>query len=297
MQKQLQTEEPTAPFIAPSVTETAPAQNDELTETQQKQTVRSRFAEIRHKTNRRKRRYWTLFWLFEAIAVLPGLLMRLLPVSNHNPLHFVPVWVSLAAVICLVIFLIATLTRKPKWNADTLAQEGGINAVPALLEMLFAPGTPQHRQPIYAALLPLLPLLRPENASLLNHIHRRMLNRMLRLGTAYVVDNNMGNSMRFAILKALAQVGDATSLATVERLANATARTPERETLKQAAIECLPMLKANLSTVQSTQTLLRASNAPAATPDTLLRPTEHVPDTAPQTLLRASTSDQTLPTP
>ena len=75
------------------------------------------------------------------------------------------------------------------------------------------------------------------------------------------------------------------------------AGTPERKRIKQAAIECLPALRQNVSSVQQSQTLLRASHEPAPDPATLLRPT--VPTSSPDTsqLLRAAPGEDREPPP
>ena len=66
------------------------------------------------------------------------------------------------------------------------------------------------------------------------------------------------------------------------------AERPEQAKIKQAAIECLPMLLANCGDVEAARTLLRASQAEDARPDTLLRPASQSAQTNPAELLRGS---------
>ena len=295
MQNQLQTETQITPPTTPAMTQEAPAATEAAAEIQETQAVRKRFTEIRRKTVRHKKRFWTLFWLFEVIAVLPALLMSFLPSLRHSPLNFVPVWVSCVAAMSIIVFLVSTLTRKPKWSAAELAQTGGIQAVPALAGNAFSARNPAAPTPNLCGTAGFAAPAPTRRRALLNQSHRRMLNRMLRLGTAYVVDIKLGNTMRFAILKALAQVGDATSLATIERMANTDARLPGQERIRQAAIECLPLLKAPHCrfSIQSNASprLLRPCRRARNAPATGLKGQRN----SPEQLLRAANSDADTP--
>lgn len=86
------------------------------------------------------------------------------------------------------------------------------------------------------------------------------------------------------ILEALEKAGDGQAVAPVERMVKR-GRTPE---LRAAAERILPILQERQQQENAPKMLLRASSAPAETPDVLLRPAMHTEETEPETLLRAS---------
>ena len=184
----------------------------------------------------------------------------------------------------------ATNRAAPQFDADELARLGGVQAIPALLMALQVPGDKTRGQALYAALTSLLPQMKASDARLLTPAARRDLH--ISLTSAYFGGGlfQRWDPFHIAILKALEQVGDAKAIPTVERLANMKARTPERKALKQAAIECLPMLQANSGEVETSRTLLRASHAADARPDTLLRPASGSGQTDSAELLRGADS-------
>ena len=115
---------------------------------------------------------------------------------------------------------------------------------------------------------------------------------MMRLWLSHRI-NSQGNlfapeDLQIATLKALEQVGNASFIPDVERLANMNPRTPSLLRVQGAAMECLPMLRANCGEVDAARTLLRAAHAEAARPDTLLRPANGAAQTASRDLLRGA---------
>ena len=189
------------------------------------------------------------------------------------------------------------LLKKPEWNAEELTRIGGVQAVGALIDLVFAPKLPNHRTPLYAALAELLPQMKASDARLLTNGHQRALHRALKSGFNPNVNPAVYLRFRLAILKALEQVGDAAAIPVVSHLANGKARTASQKVLKAAAQDCLPLLRVNFGGVEATKTLLRASAPENAAPGTLLRPVEFTPDPNPKALLRAANSSRDTPQP
>ena len=96
------------------------------------------------------------------------------------------------------------------------------------------------------------------------------------------------DALYIAALKALEQVGDAKAIPPVKRLSKITAQTPGALRVRQAAIDCLPTLRAHCGEVETARVLLRASQAGEARPDTLLRPATGAEETNSAGLLRGA---------
>ena len=183
----------------------------------------------------------------------------------------------------------------PKFNPEEAARLGGVQAIPVLFAALqHAGGRPQIAL-IHKALSMLLPQMKSSDAHLLTPASHLFINTWLSSLSGNVSMFRYTDEVRLASLKALEQVGDSSAIPVVEKLAKSKARNTAQEKIKQAAIECLPMLQDNCGKVEANKTLLRASHAPAAAPETLLRPAESIPDAAPQQLLRASHSSDNTP--
>lgn len=91
------------------------------------------------------------------------------------------------------------------------------------------------------------------------------------------------DALRVAILKALAQIGDAKAIPHVERIIAGPVTPPVR----RVAEECLPYLRLRAEQEQQAQTLLRASTAvEVAMPETLLRPAQGAVSSDTSQLLR-----------
>ncbi|HLV81665.1 MAG TPA: hypothetical protein VKT32_15370 [Chthonomonadaceae bacterium] len=179
----------------------------------------------------------------------------------------------------------ATLTTRHMREVRALAKTEEIGKVGALADILDWPD-PYLRHLAAGALARLLPRLKASDAHLLNAQQRLSIYRMLDMAHA----NTYCDFLK-RVLLALEQIGDVEAVPYVERLANATlTRSMREESVKKAAIECLPYLKTVAAQNQAHQTLLRASAAAETAPEALLRPIQ--PDAAwNQTqLLRSSAS-------
>ena len=156
-------------------------------------------------------------------------------------------------------------------DLEALAQLENVSAVPMLLDALNINVTGRHRKRVTCALTTLLPLLKASDVNLLTPRHRHTLNILLASNSSSLL-RGVDAGFTLAVLKAYEQVGDAKAIPVVKRLANSRPRNNRQREIQAAAAECLPLLRANVGEVTSTQTLLRASTRHANTPDTLLRP-------------------------
>jgi hypothetical protein len=158
-----------------------------------------------------------------------------------------------------------------------------VNNLPATLSVFFAAQGVGTSQPVYNqsvtryGLIKTLPLLAA--AGIATPEVRQRLNLLL---------SNMDPELARAALKALAGIGDRTSLPHVERLASpSNIFTRADPALISAAQECLKRLRARLAPEEQAARLLRPSDGPgsesllrpassaAHAPEALLRPTSH----------------------
>jgi ABC-type multidrug transport system fused ATPase/permease subunit len=169
----------------------------------------------------------------------------------------------------------AAMTQSHKNAALKLAEFDDLRSVGPLLDILDS-DSEQVKQVATESLKRLLPRLQASDSSLLNDDQLRMLGKVLESKDAEFV---------CAALKALEQVGDEKHLDKVQRLAEMHAKKPDKERIREAAQACLPYLTQRVENNLMAKTLLRASSG-TDTGDVLLRPVDHIPDHAPQELLR-----------
>ena len=124
-------------------------------------------------------------------------------------------------------------------------------------------------------LVKLLPRLQADDAHLLNGEQRERLRQML-------FTNH--TELAVSILKAYEHIGDGAELEAVERLLQNAIWDVD---VRDAAEACLPYLQGRAQQMQSSRTLLRASQH-ATTPDILLRPANSVQTEDETQLLRMS---------
>lgn len=177
-------------------------------------------------------------------------------------------------------------------DLEELGRLGDVNAVPMLIDSINLNVTTKYRKRVSRALTILLPLLKASDANLLTPLRRYTLNIML--GSCFQPHlRGVDEDFTLAILKAYEQVGDAKAVSVVKRIANHRPRNAGQRRIQEAAAECLPLLRANLGEVASTQTLLRASTIQASTPDMLLRPASAASSTPSAELLRSAPNEPT----
>ena len=175
----------------------------------------------------------------------------------------------------------------PSFNADEIARFGGVQAIAPLLATFQATPSILQQQAIRYTLTTLLPQMKVNDAPLLTPAGRRLIHSWLNSPSGNQPVMRGTDALRVAALKALEEAGDSTAIPIVERLAQIEPLTPGQEKVKRAATECLPMLRANCGEVETARTLLRASQAGEARPDTLLRPASGAGQTDSAELLRA----------
>ncbi len=109
--------------------------------------------------------------------------------------------------------------------------------------------------------------------------------------------NNQDDQLVISILMAFRYIGDRSTLTVVQKLAIGSGRAAKDNRIREAANAALPLILARVEHENNPHTLLRASAAPVAPHDQLLRSlgTEPVPD--PLSLLRAAGDNSSPPTP
>lgn len=166
-------------------------------------------------------------------------------------------------------------------SAQALAYLNDVRTVGALAEALEF-GDKTTRDMAGYTLCRLLPQLQASDASLLTAKQRSILNFVL---------EGKEIALMLAVLKAYEQVGDRRALPFVQKLSVGQGMTYRNQSVQDAACTCLPFLEARIEQEQARQSLLRASDGNAASPDVLLRPAEAGVETDPQQLLRAGRSE------
>ena len=191
-------------------------------------------------------------------------------------------------VVGLCLKMWSVIRATPRFDAGEIARLGGLKAIAPLCASLAVPIPGKQRRAIHNALIKLLPQLKASDANLTTPTALGYIYSCLRLNGDGTFGKKCPTDLRIAALKALEQVGDARAIPLVERLTKMRFGTQNRLRVKQAAIECLPMLRANCGEVEAARTLLRASHAEDARPETLLRPASGAEPTALQELLRGA---------
>lgn len=157
---------------------------------------------------------------------------------------------------------------------------------PAISMYIHRDGPLRTRMALGKTLCRLLPQLRSSHSILFTGSQKQDLLRLL--STVASTDNADEKSIIVRVtlqtLKALEQIGDESAIPVVQNLASPTLN--QNTMVQQAASECLEFLRVNAGRQREMQTLLRASAAATAAPDTLLRPASGSMDTAPEQLLR-----------
>lgn len=148
-------------------------------------------------------------------------------------------------------------------EVERLAASDDVRAVGPLIDALKSSDR-QTRAVIENALIRLLPRLLAADSEILNVEQRNVLYRALQ---------GMNTELILAILRAFEQVGDGNAIPYVDRLASGMGKgqVVRDKRVREAAQMCLPFLAARLSRQRGSQTLLRASSAPAPPTDNLLR--------------------------
>ena len=290
MQHQFQTSEPaeeTSLHIAP------PAETSKVETAQtlpDAQTVTDLLTQARQKVRRRNKQFWAALAAILALYATRLLIAYMFDLYADDSAEMIPL-----VLMCVFgIVALRALSRPTGIDYANLARMSGGQAVPALLEVMRS-GIGRDFDGCRSALIVCLPKLQATDAALLTSHDRGQLNEVLR---RYCTQPDLQKShptFALAILKAYEQVGDARAIPLVSRLASMKPRNLHQQKLQQAARECLPLLRARVSSLEPEQTLLRASAPDTNTPATLLRAVAPAPAAPDDELLRATDRNHNLP--
>jgi hypothetical protein len=184
------------------------------------------------------------------------------------------------------------------------------NAVGLLLEVAFRLKYRLETQTIESALSGLnrlLPRLQEEEAQSLTGSQRESLYGLLIRHSDFVLRQERADGpprgtpftywdipLTKSILHVYRYIGDAGALRRVTTLANIEDMytTKESRLIREAARECLPYLQEQIEAVRCSKSLLRASHVPDAAPETLLRPLAETGAVHSDQLLRVGVSEE-----
>lgn len=240
--------------------------------------------------------------LFTGISMMAVVLFARWLIENRNPYLSIPfILLTLSAVVTLFLRPRAGL-MKAKEAITEVAQGEKLEALGALIELLSLEKELNVNHAM-VAVTNILNRIQPEDSWALSTRHRTTLRNILNRNIEAVLYRDLSNllgpislqhpanlraiNMRVAIIKAFGQVGTEAEVATVERWASIEAKSEAQTILKNAAMECLPLLKARVATLSDQKTLLRASH-PTEENSLLLRPSQESIEPSEQ-LLRPST--------
>ena len=202
-------------------------------------------------------------------------MMLIIGLSHGNPGSMAGMLNSIGG-ICAAVFAVSQTQRKA---VQALANFDDIRAVPCLIEALDYNDAAM--QEVANEQLPgLLARMQASDADLLTKDHHTILNKVLKTNLprnksrksfmrtaiskrfikAILGSSRYDSGLRMAILQALQQVGDESSLPVVEELAEGNGQAKKSPELQQAAQDCLPFLRQRAEHQQQMQTLLRASD-------------------------------------
>jgi hypothetical protein len=264
-----------------SLDQDTPAVISEQPETMVSAAFIAQFQERARRTQRRMLAFCCVSAVCVA-AILLGIYMR-----------GIGVW-SLLMTIVMGLFALQLSTQKQPYSSDVLVGQGGKQIVGLLIEQLGVSSNLSEGRALVGALTTLLPQLNASDAHLLNERQRECLYRLLRGTTTFKVTLRHVADFRLSVLKALEQIGDAKAIPVVERIANMRVKTPEQTEIRDAARNCLPLLRANAGNIASDLTLLRASANAEVDTETLLRAAAATSSTAPEQLLRGTAANDDM---
>ena len=290
MQNQFLPESSTETTYAPPVLAPVELAAIEKEDAQTTQTVPHWLAKIQRKAQRDKTNFWRVYIFLQLFFFVPLLLTGAFPVMRNGHFNLPVLLMLFTPAIGMALMTLRFAFKKPNWNAEEVARVGGVQAVGTLIDLLQVPKAPRQMTPLYAALTDILPRMKASDAGMLTSAQRKTLHLTLRSESSFSVNPAVVFRYRLAVLKALEQIGDASALPLVTRLAKGRARTANQKAIKTAAQDCLPLLTANSGGLEANKTLLRASSPEETGKETLLRPAAFAPDPNPNQLLRASDS-------
>jgi hypothetical protein len=212
--------------------------------------------EVRALRNRGRMTIWGAIVLSQIIIVL----------MSQTPIQPYILRVVNSALPLVAYLLYRHIKQRGRDMIAIVARHDDVRAIAPLIEVAHTVDRETGRYAEHR-LAKLLTQLKASDAGLLNDHHRRQLDRMLQ--------NGKDPDLTIAILNAYEQIGDKSSLSVVERLAVGRGRGRRDRRIREAAMGCLPYLRARAQAERDAQTLLRPASGPGeADPAVLLRPAE-----------------------
>lgn len=230
----------------------------------------------------------------ELAACVAGVGIVSLLLDMTLPMLFPRVPAALFYVVsALLIVLVATpylLGRKrvPLLTPERFLEIEGAESVGPLLDMLRMAEYPADKDALYPSLTRCLSHIQPGVPVSLTARQRGTLLNRLRSNADPFGSNPTRPDFCLAALKALEQIGVASDIETVEKIAAGDTDKANGIRVREAAREALTLLRIRAGLVAESKTLLRASAPEKTGRDTLLRPAFGKNDAAPHELLRPS---------
>ena len=193
----------------------------------------------------------------------------------------------------LLIVLVATpylmgRKRVPLLTAERAQEIEGAESVGPLLDMLRMAEYPADKDALYASLTRCLSHIQPGLTVALTARQRGTLLNRLRSNADPHGTNPTRPDFCLAALKALEQIGAASDISTVEEIAAGDTDRPGGIQVREAAKECLPLLRIRAGLAAESKILLRASEPEKETGAALLRAASGPNAAKPEELLRPS---------
>jgi hypothetical protein len=218
-----------------------------------------------------------------ASAAVAGTGLALLSMTSFPAAHHILPAVTVGLFTCLasMVFFALSGTYTQRNLTNALIHSDDLRIVPPLIQ---AAATLEISGTAAIMLLTrLLPRLRASDSHLLNESDRTLLH-------SAIAKHARNSEFVLAAIRALQQIGSASSIPTVQRIAMRTDHRAASPAIREAAQECLEFLQQRAARSDANQTLLRSSSAAATPAHTLLRALDTPAPTAADELLRTAPS-------
>lgn len=280
-----ETPEYRTPALMAARTETA-LRSAELEPTAQE--IVAQLSELRRILKRQKTHWHGFLWLIFAVWIVASVVGGALTALWKLPSYFaMPVTVSVLAVT-LFLAKRSRYSQPTGLDAGELKRISGVKGVGTLLEIERYTHFSADTAAILAALTDALPQMKAEDTRFLNAEQGERLHKVLRINIEAKGKTAIRANFCIATLKALEQIGDAPEIPLVQKLARMNTLNPDSKRIRDAANECLPLLKIRAGLAAESKTLLRASAPEKAGRDALLRAASGPNVAKPNELLRPS---------
>jgi len=237
-----------------------------------------------------------------AISILMAALLSMLPVGISPLVTFLALYAALVTgVIGGAVHLSAgRADRKLRQDVEMLAAQDDVRVSGALIDTLYTDDR-ETAETARQALIGIMARWTEGDVAALTADQRRRIRWMIHQHRAARqngirfrrVPLQESAEFRVAVCRTLGRLGDAEDLRALRQYAAMPAVTVWAREVRQAAREAIPVLEARLAEQNRPHTLLRASTAPVAAPEELLRATSSSPKTPSNELLRPESTQST----